>query len=175
MYEIKSELDDFARLKTQLVDYYKAFSHVCVVTSEDKASRTMTLLHDSPVGVSVLTKRNTLSIRKEPLEDRRFLSHRVLFQVLRKAEYEQILQQQIGLLPEVPPVFQYRACLESFKTIPMEILYPMVLTELKKRNTQTQEHCLGVPYAIRSLRYFCQYNTTEDERLQAFLRQQYGG
>lgn len=175
VYEIKTELDDFSRLKTQLADYYKAFAHVCVVTSEDKASRVLSIVQDSPVGVSVLTKHNTLSIRKEPLEDRSFLSHRILFQVLRKGEYEQILLKQIGELPEVPPVFQYRACLESFKTIPMDVLYPMVLTEMKKRNTLTEEHCFGVPYAIRSLLYFSQYNQAEEKRLKTFLKQRYGG
>jgi len=175
VYEIKTELDDFSRLKTQLSDYYKAFAHVCVVTSEEKASRVLTILQDSPVGVSVLTKRNTLSKRKEPLEERSFLSHRVLFQVLRKGEYEQILLQQFGQLPEVPPVFQYRACLENFSTIAMDVLYPMVLIQMKKRNTLTKEHCLGVPYAIRSLRYFSQYSQAEEKRLQIFLKQQYGG
>jgi hypothetical protein len=34
VYEIKSELDGFDRLETQLKDYYRAFNHVCVVTSE---------------------------------------------------------------------------------------------------------------------------------------------
>lgn len=174
VYEIKSELDDFTRLRTQLADYYKAFSHVCVVTSEDKVSRLLTMLHESPVGISVLTKRNTLSIRKEPLEERKFLSHRVLFQVLRKTEYERILQKKVGSLPKVPPVFQYRACLESFSTITMDELYPMVLKELKKRNTLSKDLCLGVPYAIRSLRYFSQYNQAEEKRLKTFLKQQYG-
>ncbi len=175
VYEIKSELDDFARLRTQLADYYKAFSHVCVVTSEDKASHILTILQDSPVGVSILTKRNTLSIRKEPLEERGYLSHRTLFQVLRKGEYEQILLQQNGILPQVPPVFQYRACLESFSTISMDVLYPMVLKELKKRNTLTEDYCLEVPYSIRSLRYFSQYNNTEEKKLQTFLSLQYEG
>ncbi len=175
VYEIKSELDDFSRLKTQLADYYKAFAHVCVVTSEDKAPRILAILQDSPVGVMVLTKRNTLSMRKEPLEERNFLSYRVLFQVLRKGEYEQILLHLKGNLPQVAPVFLYRACLESFSTIAMDVLYPMVLTELKKRNTLTGEHCLSVPYAIRSLRYFSQYNKTEEKKLQTFLRLQYGG
>ncbi|HHX12637.1 MAG TPA: sce7726 family protein [Clostridiales bacterium] len=175
VYEIKSELDDFTRLKTQLADYYKAFAHVCVVTSEDKASRALTILQDTPVGVIVLTKRNTLSMRKEPQEELNNLSHRVLFQVLKKREYEQILLQQIGQLPQVPPVFQYRASLEVFRTMPMDILYPMILKELKKRNTLTEERCLGVPYALRSLRYFSHYSHAEEERLQTFLKQQYGG
>lgn len=175
VYEIKTELDDFSRLKTQLADYYKAFAHVCVVTSETKASRVLSILQDSPVGVSVLTKRNTLSMRKEPLEEKSYLSHRVLFQVLRKSEYEKILMKQTGQLPEVPPVFQYRACLESFSSIAMDVLYPLVLKELKRRNTLTEEHCLGVPYAIRSLRYFSQFSQAEEKKLQAFLSQRYGG
>ncbi|MDT4762561.1 sce7726 family protein [Sphaerochaeta sp. PS] len=175
VYEIKTELDDFSRLKTQLNDYYKAFAQVCVVTSEDRAPRILTMLKGSPVGVSVLTKRNTLSLRKEPLEERGFLSHRVLFQVLRKTEYEQIILQVTGQLPQVPPVFQYRACLESFGTIEMEKLYPMVLATLKRRNSLTEEYCLGIPYSLRSLRYFSQYNQAEERRFQTFLKQRYGG
>ena len=35
VYEIKTELDSFERLDTQLNDYFKAFNHVCVVTCED--------------------------------------------------------------------------------------------------------------------------------------------
>lgn len=34
VYEIKTELDSFERLDTQLNDYFKAFDHVCVVTCE---------------------------------------------------------------------------------------------------------------------------------------------
>ena len=61
VYEIKTELDTFDRLETQLRDYYKGFNHVCVVTSEGQYERARTILDDTPVGIYVLTSKNTIS------------------------------------------------------------------------------------------------------------------
>ena len=47
VYEIKTELDSFERLDTQLNDYFKAFNHICVVTSEcnfEKISKLLEIL-----------------------------------------------------------------------------------------------------------------------------------
>ena len=70
VYEIKTELDTFGRLRRQLDDYFKAFNHVCVVTSEDKYDNALKILRNTPVGIYVLTKQNTISekMRKEPVE-----------------------------------------------------------------------------------------------------------
>ena len=44
VYEIKTELDNFERLKNQINDYYKAFSHVCVVTCEEYYKKLIKIL-----------------------------------------------------------------------------------------------------------------------------------
>ena len=67
VYEIKTELDTFERLDTQLRDYFKAFNHVCVVTSDSQYDRAASLLQNTPVGIYALTPQNTISskLRKE--------------------------------------------------------------------------------------------------------------
>ena len=61
VYEIKTELDTFERLDTQLRDYFKAFNHVCVVTSDSQYDRAASLLQNTPVGIYALTPQNTIS------------------------------------------------------------------------------------------------------------------
>ena len=50
VYEIKTELDTFDRLFSQINDYYKAFDHVCVVTSE---TQLQTLQHWQRIPLSL--------------------------------------------------------------------------------------------------------------------------
>lgn len=60
VYEIKTALDNFDRLDVQIKDYYKAFSRVVVVTPEENFESLWPKLQNSPAGICVLTKKNTL-------------------------------------------------------------------------------------------------------------------
>ncbi|WP_267890519.1 sce7726 family protein [Paenibacillus bouchesdurhonensis] len=84
VYEIKTELDSLDRLSTQINDYYAAFNHVCLVTCESNFSKVSSILHNSNVGICILTDRNTISTRKYPLEDNSLLSHKATFGNLKK-------------------------------------------------------------------------------------------
>lgn len=157
VYEIKTELDTFERLKTQLSNYFKAFNRVCVVTSENKYQHAVETLSDTPVGIYVLDSQNHISkkMRKEPVEDNSKLEHVALFKLLRKYEYENIVKQYFGLLPDAPPVFYYDACMDLFRQIPILNAHTMVMNELKKRNhIKYMDAFNRVPYALKSLAYF---------------------
>lgn len=161
VYEIKTELDTFERLNTQLSNYFKAFTRVCVVTSENKYPHAVKALAGTPVGIYVLDSQNHISkkMRKDPVEDNSKLEHITLFKLLRKYEYESIVKQCFGLLPDAPPVFYYDACLNLFRQIPILTAHKMVMSELKKRNRIKYVDAFNcVPYALRSLAYFS-YNT----------------
>lgn len=88
VYEIKTALDTFERLNTQIRDYYKAFNHVCVVTSEIQFEQACDLLKNTNVGVYCLTSREKLSMtkRKEPIADDSQLDHTTIFKILHKSE-----------------------------------------------------------------------------------------
>jgi len=177
VYEIKSELDSFDRLETQLNDYFKAFNHVCVVTSENHFDKLSSMLHDTPVGICVLTKYDTVSNsqRKEAIEDNSHLEHRSIFKVLHKIEFENIIKKYFGKLPIAPPVFYFDECFSMFTKIPLFEAYEMALKELKKRNRIVQSEFREVPYELKSLIYFACPSTKRFERLSSFLNKSYGG
>lgn len=164
VYEIKTELDTFERLNTQLNNYFKAFNSVCVVTSENKYQNAVKALANTPVGIYVLDGQNHISekMHKEPVEDNSQLEHVALFKLLRKTEYENILKQYFNALPDAKPVFYYNACLDMFCQIPILNAQTMVMSELRKRNIIKNIDTFNrVPYALKSLAYFS-YNTKKN-------------
>lgn len=176
VYEIKTELDTFDRLETQLNDYYKAFNHVCVVTCESNYNKLYDILEDSKVGIYVLTKKNTIQFRKDPEQDNTKITHDALFKILRKYEYELIILNYFGELPKTTQVFYYEECLKTFKQIPLEIAYAQFLVELKKRNSiKEKDEFYKVPYELKSIIYFAEANSKYYSKLTNFLDEKYRG
>lgn len=178
VYEIKTELDTFERLKTQLDDYFKAFNYVCVVTSESKYSHIAKILENTPVGIYVLTEQNTISekLHKDPIEDNSKLNHTVIFKVLRKREFENILEEYFGELPNVRQVFYYKECLDWFRRIPICVAYSMTLKQLKMRNKILNvRDFYDSPYELKSLMYFSLQLKRDWQKIDRFLNKKYGG
>ncbi|GBF34060.1 hypothetical protein DCCM_3172 [Desulfocucumis palustris] len=177
VYEIKTELDSLDRLDTQLRDYYKAFNHVCVVTSGSHYERVLSTLKDTPVGIYVLTRQNTISssMKKEPVADNSSLDYTVIFKVLHKQEHKNILMRYYGKLPVTSQVFYYNECLKLFSQIPILDAYNMTLRELKKRNKILVGEFQKVPYELKSLIYFSHPSKADWKALSCFLSKKYGG
>jgi hypothetical protein len=174
VYEIKTELDTFDRLSTQLSDYYKAFNHVCVVTCEENFKKISEILKDTKVGICILSKANTLQFRKEAEPNNEHLNHRSLFKILRKYEFEQILQKNFGELPKSTPAFYYEECYKMFKTIPIEDVYKLFLMELKNRNGKISgDQFKDIPYELKSIMYFSDSSHIKYEKLKNFLNTTY--
>lgn len=175
VYEIKTELDSFIRLESQLSDYYKAFNHVCVVTCEENYTKLEEILRGSSVGIYILTKRNSLSLRKEPATDSSKLDLKVMFKILRKSEFENIIKTHYGELPVVSQVNHYNKCYSLFKEIDKELAYEYMLKELKKRSSVDIDEYRQVPYELKFLTYFSKYKKLEYEKLNDFLINGFGG
>lgn len=169
VYEIKTALDNFDRLDGQIDDYYKAFSRVVVVTSEKNYDVAMQKLKNSPVGICLLTSKGTLSIRKEPLEYCDMLSKQAMFKVLRKDEYEHILVEQFGSLPDVSQYEHYRACQALFDSLPTDVAYLMFIRALKQRARIDIVEYSKIPYELKFLAYFSNYKKSDYARLCRFL------
>jgi len=172
VYEIKTELDSFDRLLSQISDYYKAFDHVCVVTSEAQLQSLQNLVGHLPVGIYALTNRNTICRVKEPEEYRDKLDHKCIFKVLNKPEYESIVYKVNGHLPDVTPVKHYQACRALLCDLPVEQLYRLFLAELKKRNRINIINYDSIPNALNFLLYFSKENT---QKLNEFLSSPFEG
>lgn len=175
VYEIKTELDTFNRLDTQLRDYFKAFSYVCVVTSETQYDRAADILKNTPVGIYALTSNNTISKkkRKEPIEDTSKLNHTAIFKVLRKRERENILLKYFGDLPDSPQAFYFSECLKQFSEIPIIIAQSMAIEQLKQRNQIEPSQVEKIPYGLKSLAYFLQLSKSSWQAINKFISQKY--
>ena len=168
-YEIKTTLDNFDRLKGQLNDYYKAFSRVAVVTSEDHYEEAQSLLENTPTGLYVLTKRIQLSERKKPEEYCNSLDLKTMFKTLRKCEYQDIIEKCYGELPNVTDFEYYRRCQELFERLDTKIAYGLFLEELKKRRPEDLPQYKQVPYELKFLTYFLNLREQEYNNLNNFL------
>lgn len=169
VYEIKTALDNFDRLDGQIEDYYKAFSRVVVVTSENNLDEIQQRLQKSPAGICLLTKKGTLSFRKEPDEYRDKLSKPIMFKVLRKNEYEHILLKNFGSLPDVSQFEYYRSCQALFESLPIDIAYQMFIQILKLRTKVDIVEYSKVPYELKFLIYFSNYKKSDYVKLNHFL------
>lgn len=175
VYEIKTELDTLDRLNSQLVDYYKAFSRVCVVTCESNYYSVLKKLKGTPVGVCVLTKKNTISTKKEPIENTSQLDRTVIFKILRKAEYECIIKNYYGELPQVSQFNYYSSCQRLFCNLDIDTVYQEFLKQLKNRNKIDVENYLNVPYELKFLIYFAKFKKKDYLNLNEFLLSRFGG
>ena len=169
VYEIKTSLDNFDRLDGQIRDYYKAFSRVVVVTSEKNLEDIQRRLQNSPTGICLLTNKGTLSVRKEPIEYSAGLSKSIMFRILRKNEYEQILLKHFGLLPVVSQFEHYRACQEMFDSLPTDVAYQMFIRTLKLRAKIDIVEYSKIPYELKFLIYFSNYKKSDYAKLCHFL------
>ena len=162
VYEIKSDLDNFDRLYDQLRDYYRAFSKVSVLASIHEREKIQDMLSSfgeigNAVGIYVLSERSTIFNKehsREPSEFNEFLDHSNIFKLLRKQEYENIIINFFGQVPQVDPVFHFRAFLEEFKKIPILEAQHLTFQELKKRNRITVQEFEKIQPELKSVIYF---------------------
>lgn len=175
VYEIKTELDTFERLESQITDYYKVFDHVCVVTSENQSEELLVRFKDSPVGIYVLSNKNTLRRLKEPETYRDKLQKDQIFKILNKPEYENIVKRIQRQLPNVTPVNYYSECKKIVCEMQLDELYNLFLKELKKRNRIDIIDFSSIPYSLRFLVYFSKFQKSQLEELNKYLNQPFKG
>lgn len=181
VYEIKSDLDNHDRLYCQLSDFYKAFSMVSVLADIDNRDRLELLLADfgdigDAVGIYVLSENNTIFGKgncREPKQFDSFLDHNCIFKILRKHEYESVITKAFGKIPQVAPVFCYRACLEQFMQIPIKEAQNMAFCELRKRNRITKTVFERIQPELKSAVYFAGLSRKLTQ-LEKLLQSDYG-
>lgn len=174
VYEIKTELDNFERLRGQIFNYYRAFDHVVVVTSiKNEASIVNYRGLPHTVGIYLLRRNGSFKHVREPEKNNSHIEPHILFTMLRKSEYEEILRKYYGYLPDVGQFNYYRACQELFVQIPLDISYSRVLKQLKKRVSVDEAEFDEVPDELKFLVYFMDFDRKAYLKLFRFLRETY--
>ncbi len=110
VFEIKTELDTPERLKTQLNDYYKAFSEVYIVTHYSLAAR-YELIVNQNVGIIIFNSDNKLTTYREAVADNSQLDNITMMKSLRKGEFFNIINLLTKSLPNTTQISLYRECL----------------------------------------------------------------
>ena len=170
VYEIKTALDNFERLESQISDYFKAFAKVAVVIPSKKLDSLLQKIDDPKIGI-VIEADGQLSVYREPTVDMSRLSHRAMFGILRKTEYRAIIKQWFGSLPEVSDFEYYERCCALFSQIPTSEAYPLFVDALKNR--KLQQNISDIPYGFRGLVYFMKSSRREYTRFLSFLDQEF--
>lgn len=170
VYEIKTALDNFDRLESQISDYSRAFAKVCVVVPSEKLDSLLQKIDNQKIGIVIETD-GQFSVYREPVADMSHLSHRAMFGILRKPEYSAIIKQRFGALPEVSDFEYYETCYALFSQIPMQEAYQLFVNTLKKR--KLQQDILNIPYGFHGLVYFLKLNRREYARFLDFLNQRF--
>jgi len=149
VYEIKSELDNFDRLNTQLDDYLKVFDLVYVVTTESM-SDLLKLRIPEPVGILSLSTRYTFKICKPAISNMNNINVRFLADSLRIQELKQLTYLLCGEIPEASNIHIFNACLTRLLEYPPKMIHNAMLKILKKRKQYTIEDFSCVPKELVS-------------------------
>lgn len=177
VYEIKTELDNLDRLKVQVLDYYKAFDHVTVVTYENNTMNIQEIIRQlgRPVGIRVIRKNGSIGEIKKADRYDDDLNKDVIFKILRKYEYESILNSYYGYIPKVSQFDHYSVCRNMFYDIPLNESYQLFLKVLKDRVDIDSNKLKMIPYELRFLAYFMNLSDSDFLKLNQFLECEYTG
>lgn len=156
VYEIKTDLDNLLRLENQIADYYKAFTYVNVVVGYKQFDKVKELLMDTLVGIFVLYDNGNLVCKKRAKYYDKELSYDVMFEVLRKYEFEKIILKYNKKLPQVNSFLYYRECLKYIKKLGKRTIHKEMLECLKERNLSEKKYDVAdkVPYELKFFAYF---------------------
>lgn len=166
IYEIKTDLDQFDRVASQVADYSTRAEHVTVVVSESRANAAESRL---PAQVGILTIRQNGALRtiRPSVSNLHQLNVDHLFQLLRTEEALRILQRTRRYELDVPTGYAWPRMREIFAELPVELAHKEVLAELHTRgqiatSLTTQS---SFPISLRALAYATDLSQAASRRL----------
>lgn len=164
-YEIKSAYDSMERLTRQISAYRQVFDKINVITSDSQAEKVAGVVAED-IGLLVLTDRNTIRTVRAPASLKHAVQPAIIFDSLRRSEYEQIIKNHFGAIPDVSNARNYQACRELFRTISPEAAHDAMVAILKKRgsNRELHEFVAAVPASLKALSLSCRLGRVEQAR-----------
>jgi hypothetical protein len=135
VYEIKTSLDNLDRLESQLAAYRQVFDRIYVVTEEALSAKVASEVA-ADVGIMALTPRYTLREMRPSQSNLHRVKPGVIFDSLRVAEYSEILQTELGFVPEVPNGRRYHECKRLFEQLAPEVAHAGMVRVLRGRTAR---------------------------------------
>jgi hypothetical protein len=132
VYEVKTELDSFSKLQSQLADYRLIFDRICVVVPESIAETTMRIV-SRETGVVVVQNDLQVSTIQEPKSNKINVSPAQIFDCMRRAEYEAAVRAAFGHVPDVPNALRYSACKAMFVQLSPSVAHDLMVSSVQLR------------------------------------------
>ena len=133
-FEIKTEYDTTRRLIGQLVDYTRVFQLCYVVIP---ANMLETYEKDIPPYIGIVLMRESGGVLEldeaRPAVENKNIDAGMMMKCLRTKEYESMVIEEFGKLPDVPYYEMYEACEEKLYDMPPDKLHQYFLKEIEKR------------------------------------------
>ncbi|MEO5858922.1 MAG: MmcB family DNA repair protein [Pyrinomonadaceae bacterium] len=155
VFEVKTDLDNFDKLDKQIADYRRFASKIYLVVTERLADRVSQRLLQSSVGIIIYSDSGHLITKKVAEQDDSSLDHSVIFKVLRKAEYLELISKHFGRVPNVPNTRVFSECLTLARELPVITLQNDVRQILRRRNIRCPELLISkrTPTSLKHLCY----------------------
>lgn len=149
-YEIKTELDHFRRLPTQIADYQQRFAHVWLLSSEKQAVR---LENQVPVevGIAYMSPRRKFAIVREACANVGQLQSDSILECLRRSEYLDVVR-EFGFSDQgIPNTLVFREAMRFSRSLDPEQVHAATLAKLKERPKALSVSALAnLPLCIRA-------------------------
>lgn len=162
VYEIKSAYDSIERLKRQIAAYRQIFDIIYVITATSHLAKVQGVVGED-IGLMVLTDRNTISTVQKPESLKMTVQPSVIFDSLRKNEYEQIIKMHFGAVPNVPNTRMYQTCRDLFCSLTPTVAHDTMVTVLKKRGNSKilHEFINSVPNSLKAAALACKLSSSQ--------------
>lgn len=170
VYEIKTDLDSFSRLPSQLTDYRACFEHVNVVTSMAKVYAAEKVTPRS-VGIIGLRPNGSFSLLRASEGGLSRLQPEHMFELLRQGEALAVLERALGYERDVPPGDLWARCRGLFLTLPIALAHQEVVSALRIRGMRAADLAshMSFPKSLRALAYETELSGIGRSRMRARL------
>lgn len=172
IYEVKTDLDSFARLPSQLADYQRHAEFVYVVVSDRRAQIAERQVPQA-VGVVALKKGRHLSVVRAARSNVDRLRHVDLFRLLRTAEAKALATREVGFDAGVAPGRVRDEAFAIFNSLSIEHAHSATVAALRARGASARTLISSpfFPQSLRALAYGTELSHVATERLRDRLRE----
>lgn len=152
-YEVKTRYDDLARLVAQTAAYLTVFDRVNVVCDPAYAGPVRSLV-DARVGIISLTAKGSLCVERDCTPNAKNLDPESVFDLLRSAEYVDVVRRLFQVRLNVPNTQRRRAHLAYFKTLDPRAAHAVLVQSLRRRFSDRQSPLVNrLPNSLLQMYY----------------------
>lgn len=131
-FEIKSDLDRASNLNTQLNQFSKVFDKNYLITNEERVCKFSKQISENCGLISVDSNLNFELVKEAKTNEN--LSFDLLFKILRKDEYLDLVVKYFGEIPNVPNTRIYSECFRMLSGVDFNEFRGDFIEKMKKRS-----------------------------------------